>query len=129
MEAQGCKAHTAEGSCSCIRQPQFAGDTQSQQTVHAHSQVLHFQKSFTSSSYLCVGTLEFTLGMTLGCLDGVSFVLGLLVWFVVLGFFFQILTKIVTLVKLFKPQGLTQEIYNKLANGEPHVLSTTRGGA
>lgn len=67
--------------------------------------------------------------MTLGCLDGVSFVLGLLVWFVVLGFFFQILTKTVTLVKLSKPQGLTQEIYNKLANGEPHVLSTTRGGA
>lgn len=98
--AQGCKAHALEESFSCIRQPQFAGDTQSHQTVHAHSQVSHFQNSFSSSStYFSAGTLEFTLGMTLECLGGGFFVLVLLVWFVVLGFY-QILTKIVALVKL-----------------------------
>lgn len=56
--------------------------------------------------------------MTLECLGGGFFVLVLLVWFVVLGFY-QILTKIVALVKLSQPHRLTEEIYNKLANGEP----------
>lgn len=110
-----------KASVSCIRQPQFAGDTQSHQTVDAHSQVSHFQNSFSSSTCFSAGTPEFTLGMTLECLGGVFgffFVLVLLVWFVVWGFY-QILTKIVALVKLSQPHRLTEEIYNKLANGEP----------
>lgn len=56
----------------------------------------------------------------------VWFWFGFFVGFLGVGVFFQILTKIVTLVKLSKPHQLTQEICDKLANGEPHVVSTTR---
>lgn len=67
--------------------------------------------------------------MTLECWGGVFF-LFLYCWFGLLFWVsFQILTKIVALVKLFKPHGLTQKIYNKLANGDPCVLPTSRGGA
>lgn len=69
--------------------------------------------------------------MTLGSLGGggLSWVVGWGLLGLFIFFFFQILAKIVALVKLSKPHRLTQEIYDKPANGEQRVVSTARGRA